>query len=69
MPTCENYKPFAGSSITYTNWKRWCPENLGCKKVNYESGEQINPAFMHAKISIRLQTLRVGATPSEKDKI
>ena len=37
--------------------------------MNYESGEQINPDFMHAKISIRLQTLRVGATPSEKDKL
>ena len=37
--------------------------------MNYESGEQINPDFMHVKKSITPQTLKVGATPSEKDKI
>lgn len=55
--------------LPWRNWKRLCSQNPGFNKVNYESGEQTNPDFMHAKISIRLQTLRVGATPSDKDKI
>ena len=55
--------------LPWRNWKRWCSQNPGFNKVNYESGEQTNPDFVHAKISIRLQTLRVGATPSDKDKI